>query len=85
MSNVRVPSFLTKLDQVKKKEMIKQWSTLKGYECIDLMKEYMEDELTRLIQEDEKSSYNSWFQTKWGSAKRLGRREQLRNTIKDLT
>ena len=85
MSNIRVPSFLTKLDKEKKVEMIKQWSTLKGYECIDLMKEHMEDELNSLIQEDEKSSYTTWFQTKWGSAKRLGRREQLRNTIKDLT
>ena len=85
MANVRVPSFLTKLDKEKKVEMIKQWSTLKGYECIDLMKEHMEQELDRLVLEDEKSSCITWFQTKWGSAKRLGRREQLRNTIKDLT
>jgi len=85
LSNIRVPSFLTKLDKEKKLEMIKQWSTLKGYECIDLMKEHMEQELDALILEDEKSSFTTWFQTKWGSAKRLGRREQLRNTIKDLT
>ena len=85
MSNIRVPSFLTKLDKEKKVEMIKQWSTLKGYECMDLMKEHMEDELELLMLEDEKSSYVTWFQTKWGSAKRLGRREQLRKTIKDLT
>ena len=65
--------------------MIKQWSTLKGYECIDLMKEHMELELDALILEDEKSSCLTWFQTKWGRAKRLGRREQLRNAIKDLT
>jgi len=65
--------------------MIKQWSSLKGYECIDLMKEHMEDELEKLILEDEKSSYVTWFQTKWSRAKRLGRREQLRTTIKDLT
>ena len=85
MSNIRVPSFLTKLDKDKKVELIKQWSTLKGYECIDLMKEHLEDELARLILEDEKSSYVTWFQTKWSKAKRLGRREQLRKTIKDLT
>ena len=85
MSNVRVPSFLTKLDKEKKLEMIKQWSTLKGYECIELMKAQMEDELEFLMQEDEKSGYVTWFQTKWSKAKRLGRREQLRKTIKDLT
>ena len=65
--------------------MIKQWSTLKGYECIELMKEHMEQELDRLVLEDEKSSFTTWFQTKWSNAKRLGRREQLRSTIKDLT
>ena len=85
MSNVRVPSFLTRLDKDKKVEMIKQWSTLKGYECMDLMRQDMMDELEFLMQEDEKSSYVTWFQTKWSKAKRLGRREQLRKTIKDLT
>ena len=65
--------------------MIKQWSTLKGYECIDLMKQHLEDELAFLLLEDEKSGYVTWFQTKWSRAKRLGRREQLRKTIKDLT
>ena len=85
MSNIRVPSFLTKLDKEKKVEMIKQWSTLKGYECIDLMKQHLEDELAFLLLEDEKSGYVTWFQTKWSRAKRLGRREQLRKTIKDLT
>ena len=85
MSNIRVPSFLTRLDKDKKVEMIKQWSTLKGYVCIDLMKEEMENELEFLMQEDEKSSYVTWFQTKWSSAKRLGRREQLRKSIKNLT
>jgi len=85
LSKIRVPSFLTKLDKEEKVEMIKQWSTLKGYRCIDLMKEHLEDELERLIQEDEKASPVTWFQSKWGKAKRLGRREQLRKTIKDLT
>jgi len=65
--------------------MIKQWSTLKGYECIDLMRQDMLDELEFLMHEDEKSGYVTWFQTKWSKAKRLGRREQLRKTIKDLT
>ena len=84
MSNVRVPSFLTHLDKEEKREMIKQWSSLKGYRCIDLMQEHLENQLDQLIIEDEKSSYYSWFQTKWSNAKRLGRREQLRLLIKDL-
>ena len=85
MSNIRVPSFLTKLDKEKKVEMVKQWSTLKGYECIDLMQEHFEIQLEQLIIEEEKSSPMTWFQSKWSSAKRLGRREQLRLLIKDLT
>ena len=85
MSNIRIPSFLTKLDKEQKLEMVKQWSTLKGYACIDLLKEHLESELNFLIVEDEKSSYVTWFQTKWSKARRLGRREQLRSMIKDLT
>lgn len=84
MSNIRIPSFLTKLDKQHKVRLLKQWSTLKGYECIDLLKEHLEDELDKLVIEDERSSA-TWFQTKWGRAKRLGRREQLRKLIKDLT
>ncbi len=84
MSSIRVPSFLTKIDKAHKVELIRQWSTLKGYECIDLLKESLEQELDKLIEEDERSSA-TWFQTKWGRAKRLGRREQLRKMIKDLT
>tara|TARA_R110002096_G_scaffold163951_3_gene331553 strand:+ start:4882 stop:5136 length:255 start_codon:yes stop_codon:yes gene_type:complete len=84
LSSIRVPSFLTKIDKAHKVELIRQWSTLKGYECIDLLKESLEQELDKLIEEDERSSA-TWFQTKWGRAKRLGRREQLRKMIKDLT
>ena len=84
MTDIKVPSFLTHLDREEKREMIKQWSTLKGYRCIDLMQEHLEKQLDQLIIEDEKSSYYSWFQTKWSGAKRLGRREQLRLLIKDL-
>ena len=84
MSNIRVPSFLTKVDKAHKVELIKQWTTIKGYECIDLLKAHLEDELEKLIEEDERSSA-TWFQTKWGRSKRLGRREQLRKMIKDLT
>ena len=84
MSSVRVPSFLTRLDKDRKVELIKQWSTLKGYECIDLMKAHYEGELEKLIAEDERPM-SSWFQTKWTKAQRLGRREQLRIMIKDLT
>ena len=84
MSNIRVPSFLTHLDKEEKREMIKQWSTLKGYKCIDLLAEHLENQLDQLVIEDEKSSPVTWFQSKWSSAKRLGRREQLRLLIKDL-
>ena len=85
MANIRIPSFLTGLDKEEKLEMLDQWQTLKGYKCIELLKAHMERELVKLVLEDEKSSFTTWFQTKWGSAKRLGRREQLRNVIKDLT
>jgi hypothetical protein len=38
-----------------------------------------------MVQEDEKSGFSSWFQTKWNRAKNLGKREVLRKLTKDLT
>lgn len=65
--------------------MVKQWSYIKGHECIDIMQAHFESQLKQLIIEDERSSPVTWFQSKWSGAKRLGRREQLRILIKDLT
>ena len=84
MSNIRIPSFLTKLDREEKKEMIKQWSTLKGYKCIDLLLENLEEQLEILSLQDETSGFISWFQTKWSLARNHGKREILRKLIKDL-
>ena len=84
MSKVRVPSFLTHLDKEHKVEMIKQWSTLKGYQCIDLMKEHLEEQLEQLSTQDESTGLSSWFQTKWQLARSHGKREILRKLIKDL-
>ena len=84
MSEIRVPSFLHKLPKTKKIELLKQWKTLQGYECIDLMLEYYETELEKSISRDEKDNFPSWFQTKWSRAKRLGKRLVYRQIIKDL-
>jgi len=85
MSKIKVPSFLTKLTGEHRRLMIKQWGELKSYECIELLTFQLEDELERLIQQDEKTGPVTWFQTKWSQAKRHGRRMQLRLLIKDLT
>ena len=84
MSNIKIPSFLTKLDREEKVEMTKQWSTLKGYKCFDLLQEHLENQLEQLISTDETSGFASWFQTKWNLAKSHGKREILRKLIKDL-
>ena len=85
MAQVRVPSFLMKLDKEKKIEMMKQLKSWKAWEVSDLLVQHLEDELDRLIREEEKGSFLSWFQTRWSIAKRLGKREQLRQLIKDLS
>ena len=85
MAQVRVPSFLVKLEKDKKIEMMKQMKSFKAWEVSNLLVQHLNDELDRLVKEDEKDSLLSWFQTRWSQAKRLGRREQLRQLIKDLS
>ena len=84
MAQVRIPSFLTKLDPEQKKEMMQQYSSWKRWGVAELMVKHLEDELTKLILEDEKDSPLSWFQSRWNRAKRLGKREAIRHLIKDL-
>jgi hypothetical protein len=85
LAQVRVPSFLTKLDKEKKIEQMKRYAIWKSDTIAELMVEHLESELTRLVLEDEKDSPLSWFQSRWSRAKRLGKREALRQLIKDLT
>ena len=84
MAQVRVPSFLTKLDKERKMSMMKQFTSWKKWEVSELLAQHLKDELDRLIEEEEKGSFLTWFQTRWSIAKRLGKREQLRQLIKDL-
>lgn len=84
MSKIRIPSFLTKLDQAEKVDMMKQLKSWKAWAVSEYLVKHLEDELDRLIKEDERDSFSSYFQTRWSRAKRLGRREQLRQLIRDL-
>lgn len=84
MGQIRVPSFLTKLDREKKIEMMKQFKSWNAWEVADLLREHLESELDRLIQEDEKNNFSSWFETRWTKAKRLGKRDAIRQLLKDL-
>ena len=84
MALIKVPSFLTKLDKEDKMEMMKQLKSWKSWAVAEHLVVYLESELERLIEEEEKGSFPSWFQTRWSKAKSLGRREQLRHLIKDL-
>lgn len=59
----------------------KAWKTNK---VTNELRDFLEGELTKLITEDEKDNFSTLFQTKWQQAKRLGKREQLRNLLKDL-
>lgn len=84
MSKIRIPSFLTKLDQAEKVSMMKQLKSWKAWSVSEYLVKHLEDELDRLIREDEKQDFLSKFQTDCSRAKRLGRREQLRSLIRDL-
>jgi len=84
MATVRVPSFLIKVEKERKAELMQLYKQWKADPVAELMVEHLESELTKLIVEDEKDSPLSYFQSRWSIAKRLGKREQLRQLIKDL-
>ncbi len=81
---IRVPSFLTKHDQELKQELMLEFKRWKTNKVTNELRDFLEGELTKLITEDEKDNFSTLFQTKWQRAKRLGKREQLRNLLKDL-
>ena len=64
---------------------MKQYLSWKKWEVSELLAEHLQSKLDRLIQEDEKQDFLSKFQTNSQRAKRLGRRQELREQIKDLT
>lgn len=84
MAQIRIPSFLTKLDKERKVELMKEYQQWKEWEVTELLKQQLQDELDQLIQQDEKNSFSTWFETRWMKAKRLGKREVIRQLLKDL-
>lgn len=85
MAKHRIPSFLTTLDKETKAEVMKEWITVSNSRSLEYLRTHLQQEVERLVQEDEKSGFSSWFQTKWNRAKNLGKREVLRKLTKDLT
>jgi len=85
MAQVRIPSFLVKKDKESKERLMKQYLSWKKWEVSELLAKSLQDELDKLIEEDEKQDFSSEFQTSRKQAFRLGKREQLRHLIKDLT
>jgi len=84
MSKIRIPTFLTKLDQAEKVDMMRQLKSWKAWAVSEYLIQHLESKLDRLIQEDEKQDFLSKFQTNSCRAKRLGRRQEIREILKDL-
>ena len=85
MAKHKIPSFLTPLDKETKAEVMKEWITVSNSRSLEHLQAYLQQEVDRLVMEDEKGSFTTFFQTKWNRAKNLGKREVLRKLIKDLT
>lgn len=81
-----VPEFITQYSTSKeeREKLMKQYCIWTQQDISKMMVSHYEKKLDKLIREDEKESPLSWFQWKWGKAKRLGKRETLRQLIKDL-
>ena len=81
----KIPEFIAQNPSTEEKQrLMKQYLKWKKWEIAEMMVNHYQKKLDRLIQEDEKDSPVSWFQWKWGKAKRLGKREALRQFINDL-
>ena len=85
MAKHRIPSFITSLDKGTKETVMKEWLSVSRSHSIEHLTNYLQQEVDRLVREDEKGSFTTFFQTKWNRAKNLGKREVLRKIIKDLT
>lgn len=85
MAKHRIPSFISPLPNEKKEIVMKEWLQVSRSHTVEQLANYLQQEVDRLVREDEKSSFTTWFQTKWNRAKNLGKREVLRKLIKDLT
>ena len=84
MARVRVPSFLSKLDEKEKKEMMQLLKPWRASPIAEHLVAYLHSELDQLSKDEEKQIPVSEFQTRWNHSKRLGKRENLRQLIKDL-
>lgn len=79
------PEFIAQLASKEDKERLaEQLDVWRKSEVVGLMVKYYEKVLDKLILEDEKDNPLSWFQFRWGKAKRVGKREALRKIINDL-
>ena len=85
MAQVRIPSFLVKQDKETKERLMKAYLSWKKWEVSELLTKHLQGKLDRLIAEDEKEDFLSKFQTNSRRAKRLGRRQELRELLNDLT
>jgi hypothetical protein len=85
MSKTIIPEFLSSVpNQEEKARLMKQYLQWKRWEIAEIVVAHYEDKLEKLIEEDEKDSPLSWFQYKWNTAQRKGKRSILRKIIKDL-
>ena len=84
MANIRVPTFLSKLDSEAKKEMMQLLKPWKASPVAEHLVSYLKSELDQLLKDAEKAIPVSEFETRWNHSKRLGKRENLRQLIKDL-
>jgi len=84
MAKIVVPPFLHTVDADIKVKMIKQHKIWKNWDINELLVKHLEDALESLIRQDETESFSSYFETRWAKAKRLGKREAIRNLLKNL-
>ena len=84
MSQIRIPAFIVKKDKEEKARLMKQYLQWKQEEVTELLVQNLQGKLDQLIKEDERDTFLSKFQTNSCRAKRLGRRQELRELLKDL-
>lgn len=82
---IKIPSFLTKLSKEEKAENMELYKGWVGHPLTEKLAEHLEAHYTKLLEEEEKSTFLTLFQSKWERAKLLAKRELLRSILKDLS
>ena len=84
MAQHKIPSFLARKSQDIKEKLMPEYLGVIKTDCIEMYVEYLEKQLDKLLEEEEKTVPSTDFELAFKIAQNRGKREVLRKIINDL-